>query len=768
MITTSPLPAAPLSGRRRAANFAAVIAAACSLAPTLGLPADPPPAPVRQLAEFGPLGTAAEVKAAYGRAKEEMAATGGILLVPPAAAPLHAEDNVSQISPRDPAPPAETKSWKKSGPAITVVVVDPTGPIIRLPQVEGLRLERTMRMPAGESLPHWTTDYALNISNHLVHGPISYSDVTVDAVKAGPDAKFYVRTIRGLRPGMFLNGHATGWYGGKLSRLCIKTIGYDPDRKLHFFTADTAIDHEAGAAIQNKNNEGLVWMNQVANCDEQTYDVMLNRRQYGLGDTYLFFGRFKYMSNIHSARGDENGNIFGAYSEHETNNFTGTVAAVDWRANTLAFRDGKNVETLATSRPIINLNRKKWIDRGTVMVVPAESYWEAVDTGRYPFEGRTYPSQVIPTQGLRMGGLIRGAADCPWDESIVGRWIGITEPTELIAERGRSDRSKIRWFQIDGLHVNPDGTKDITVQRFWWGARSMGSINLYRLDNHTWDGHVRALSYAIAPGTYAADVSRAVPGKGLPTERLIGVAPYGEAATPLDFEPGDPVEQAIGPEPFKPTGMRLWCWDNVPGVYPAAMFDLANHGADPRHAAMFVHGGPTAADALDRTAAQAAPWKNIIVADSCVENGIHFKGDVTHAALLFQQPTADAPIRWVYGPREAGAPERTATLTVSRDTGDLRFEGGDARFSGAIRAQGITADDKPARNLRGKRVPVAAGATSLAVEFPRAEVDADYAVFLEQSWLTSRGVVSQTETGFEVAFEKPAPAAASLHWMIVR
>lgn len=752
-------------GRWRAAIFAANVGLLAGTVPAT----DPqPPAPVRQLSEFGPLRTAADVKAAYARAKDEMADAGGILLVPPAAARLYAEENVTQISPRDPAPPAQTKTWKKAGPGITVVVVDPAGPIVQVPQVEGLRLERAMRMPAQESLPHWTTDSAVNLSNHLVHGPVSYSDVTVDAVKAGKDAKFYVRTIRGLRPGMFLNAHATEWYGPKLSRLCIKSIGYDADRKLHFFTADTDIDHAAGAALHNKHNEGLVWMSQAANCDEQTYDVMLNRRQYGLGDTYLFFGRFKYMSNIHSARGDENGNIFGAYSEHETNNFTGTVAAVDWHANTLAFGDGRNIETLATSRPIINLNPKKRIDRGKVIVVPAESYSEAVDTGRYPFQGKTYPSQVIAGQGLRMGGLIRGDADCPWDESIVGRWIGITEPSELIAERGRSDRSKIRWFQIDGLRVNPDGTKDITVQRFWWGARSMGSINLYRLDNHSWDGHIRPLSYAIAPGTYATDVSRAVPGKGVPTERIIGVAPYGEATTPLDFEPGDAVEQAIGPEPFKPTGMRMWCWDNVPSVYPASMLDLANHGADPRHSAMHVHGGPAAADAVDRTAVQAAPWKNIIVADSCVENGIHFKGDVTHAALLFQQPTADAPIRWVYGPRAAGAPERTAVLTVSRDTGDLRFEGGDARFSGAIQAQGITADDKPARNLRGKGVPVAAGATTLSVVFPRAEVDADYAVFLECSFLSERAITDRTPEGFTVQFDRPPAADGRLDWMLVR
>jgi hypothetical protein len=258
----------PVQGRRQASM---IVVAGMMVAGTVvfadpqpltrgGDPAASPPASVRHLAEFGPLRTAADVKAAYTKAKGEMAAKGGILLVPPEAARLHSEENATQISPRTPAPPAQTTSWKKSGPAITVVILDPTGPIVQLPQVEGLRLERAMRMPLQESLPHWTTDCAINLSSHLVHGPMSYSDVTVDAVKAGKDARFYVRTIRGLRPGMFLNAHAKNWYGPKLSRLCIKSIGYDPERKLHFFTADTDIDHDAGAALHNKHNEGLVWM----------------------------------------------------------------------------------------------------------------------------------------------------------------------------------------------------------------------------------------------------------------------------------------------------------------------------------------------------------------------------------------------------------------------------------------------------------------------------------------------------------------------------
>ncbi|MCE9560277.1 MAG: hypothetical protein K8R88_15170, partial [Armatimonadetes bacterium] len=337
------------------------------------------------------------------------------------------------------------------------------------------------------------------------------------------------------------------WYGGGVTRACVKSLGYDAEKNMWYFVADTSIDHKAGAIIHNKNNEGLIWMEQNAHSDEQTYDIMLNRNQYGLGDTYMYFARYKYMSNIHSAAGDENGNIFAAYSEHESNNFTSNVETIDWKNNTLVF-DGKttkNADTLGTSRQLINLNPAKWVTAGKVIVVPAESYYDTIDTGKYPFEGKTYPSTI--KSGLRMGGLIRGDKDCPWDQSIIGRWIGISEPTECIMGRG-GPTTKLRWYQIDGLTINPDGTKDITIQRFWWGAKSMGSPTLYRESNYTWDGHIKPLTYVIAPGTYVTDVVRALGTKGEPTQRTLGLAPYPQMNTPLDFASGDPIEQAIGPD----------------------------------------------------------------------------------------------------------------------------------------------------------------------------------------------------------------------------
>ncbi len=735
-------------------------------APGSAAPASPVAASangVRYLSEFGPLGSGEAVKAAYAKAKIEMV-NGGLLIVPPGAANLYSEENTTQISPRTPAPPAETKQWKKAGPGITVIELEPDGMNIKGPSVSGVTIDRTLRMPIGESLPHWTTDYALNISNKLVHGSNSYLDFLVEPTKAGPDARFYVRSIRGIRAGAFINILGRG-----VTRACIKGLGYDMVKNAPYFIADTAIDHPAGTVVQNKSNEGLIFMQQFGNADNQTYDVMLNRYQYALGDTYMYFARYKYMSNIHSSGGDENGNVFACYTESISNNFTSTVESVDWKDSSLKF-SGKtaNADTLGNSRTIINLNPAKAITKGTVIVVPAESYWDAnLDTGKYPYQGKTYPTTVTKGLGLRMGGLIRGDKDCPWDKSVVGRWIGITEKSELIAN---SD-GKIRWYEILEVNANPDGTKDLIIQRFWWGAKPMQSMTLYREDNYTWDGHVKPLTYVIAPGTYATDVARAVPGKGANVTNTIGLAPYKDMNTPADFEKGDPIEQVVGPDPFKPTPMRIWMWDAVPSAFPAPAIDLCNETrghSTQRYAGIWMRGGFAKLEDCVKSPDGKPAWDNGLLLDCAANVGVNFTSDFANAGILFQQPNLEQPIKWYFGKREQGKPFNAATLTVGKETGDLTFKGGDTRFSGSVMTKGLSGDDKPAKNLRGKNIAVKAGATSIDIALPNAEADGEYAVFLELTWLTNRAVTKRTAEGFTVTFDKAAPADGKLDWMIVR
>ncbi|OPZ83251.1 MAG: hypothetical protein BWY76_02362 [bacterium ADurb.Bin429] len=296
----------------------------------------------------------------------------------------------------------------------------------------------------------------------------------------------------------------------------------------------------------------------------------------------------------------------------------------------------------------------------------------------------------------------------------------------------------------------------------------MGSPTLYRQDNGTWDGHVRPLSYAIAPGSYVTDVSKAVPTDDYRGQQLLGMTPYGDMHTRFDFEKGDAIEQAIGPDPFKPTPFRMWMWDNVPGVFPAPVLDIQNNGADPRYAAMLVAGGSYNADDMKNTYRQLSPWENILAFEAVSGVGINMRADVTRAAILFEQPHHDQPLKWLYGKRETGKPVAEATLTVSRDTGDMTFSGGDLYISGTIHAAGFSADVTATKAPFGKNVPVRRGAKSLTVTFETPQPDANYAVFIEQSWLGERAVTQKTEKGFTILFGRGAAKDATLDWMIMR
>ena len=721
-------------------------------------PPSVPPATAR-LADFGPVTKPDDIQAAFKKATETLAETGGILLLSPAESKQLNVENTSQHSFRTPPQPAPTKNWG-AGSGFTIVEVSEKGTTIKVPQMTGLNFKRVLRMDSNDSLGHWTTDHLLKLDNTLIHGSNSYLDWLTEAVAKGKDARFYVPTIRGIRPGQFLNAHTAPHYGGGVERLFVKSVGYDNVKKSHYFIADAEMDHSAQAIVHNKNNVGLIWLNQTCNTDEQTYDVMLRRKQYAAGDTYMFFGWYDYMSDIHSAAGDENGTIYGGYIHSLLNNFRAKVDKADWTANKLTFKNGQNPDTLSNSRPLINLNTNKWLTGGKVWIVPAESYWEtAMNHGLYTWRGTNYPTGVN-AKGLAMGGLIRGDQNCGWTESIIGRFFTVTEPTEAI------EGNLYRWFEITGLKSNADNTKDITIRRLWWGAKDAGSPSLYRMDNYTWDGHERPLAYAIAPGSFVNDVSKAVPSSGYQTESVLGVTPHPDAGKAFDFAADDDVEQAIGPDPFKPIPFKMWMWDKVPGAFPSPVMDIANHGVQ-RHAALQVRGGVANRDDLVKTKEQKPAWENGITIDTAAEVGLNYKADFTKAAILFQQPFHEQPVKWYYGFAPNKLPKE-AVLTVSRETGDFNLAGGNLRVTGSLVATGLSADKEPARNLRGKNLPVKVGETALTVTFVTPEADGDYAVFVEQNWVASRSVIKKEATGFTVQFEKPAPTDAKLDWMIVR
>ncbi|HUT34022.1 MAG TPA: hypothetical protein VNE39_11105 [Planctomycetota bacterium] len=728
---------------------------------------EPTPQMVRALDEFGPIASAAEAAKAFEKATEALqAAGGGVLVIPPNAPANWSYENTSQTLVREPAPPASTKRWH-AGPGVTVLDLRGGSLTMAVPQMTGWKVVRTLNVPPGQSLPHWGYYPAMEIENNVVHGASSYLDWLQEPVKAGPDRRFYVPTTRTLFVGQFLNVHVGQGYGGGVSRVWVKSLGYDREKRMHYFVADTESDHERGAIVHNKNHTQPLVLTTNANASNQTFDLFVKRRHYAGGDTYLVATDFGYMGDVHSAAGDENGVCYATYIRSLTNIFRATVESADPEKGELVYAGAANAETIANSRPLINLNPKKWLTEGRVVIVSPASSHDPEAGGGNVFEGKAYPTTLVDgvqkgAKELRMGGLIRGTKECAWTDEVIGRFFAVDEPTELVKGSLR------RWYEITSLTPNPDGTKDLRIRRYWWGAKSAGSPTLYDPENYTWDGHVRPLKYIIAPGTYPCDLSRGVtpggPSAGTTGRRTLVLAPYSDRGTAFDFAKGDSIEQAIGPDPFKPLAFRAFIWDEVPGAFPSPVFDIANMGAVPRDEGIAFRGGPTTLEDCAKTRMRRPAWGSVVAIESAADVGLDCRADFADAAILFRQPNRPQTLAW-----RTHSGKKT-TLGVSPKTGDLEVKGGGLDTGGGSIAQlgGLSATDRAARNLRGIGVKVAAGAASLTVAFPNAEADAAYAVFVEQSWLTSRAVAERTEKGFTVAFDKPAPEGATLDWLLVR
>ena len=681
--------------------------------------------PVYSLDQFGPCATAADADKTFQKASDDIiAAGGGVVVIPAKAAPGWKPKNNSQHEWRKPAAPAPAKNWG-AGPGVTVV--DARGGTVKIspPQVTGFEFNRVLDMPEGESLPFWDYFPVLSIKNTILHGSTSYRDwLQADVVK-GNDRRFYVKTIRGIFPGMFMS--IGEW--GVVQRLYVKSLGYDKEKKMWYFVADTEADQPKGAIMGNKNHVSSLNLETFSHNENQTFDVRMWRHNYSQGDNYLVDARFKYMSDVHSTAGDENGVIYAAFVEAETAIFRGKVEKWNSETGELKFT-GSSGSTLGSGRPIINLNPSKWVTNGAVSLVQS--------------------------------GLIRFSAEAPVTDEVVGRYFAVDEPGEYVPP---ADGKIRRWFLIDSVKQNADGTKDLRIIRHWWGAKTAGAPKLYKATNYSTDTQVNWLKYVIAPGANAYDVSEGVNNPN----RTVNLVPTPFAGTPVDFAANDPIEQAIGPDPFKPIPFRSWVWDSVPGQFASPIFDIGNHGHVMRDSVMQIRGGT--GDIVKDTAArydQNPPWGQVFSLEAACNTGIKFGGDTANAAISFIQPhNRVQPIKWYYG-SVSNNPWQEATLIVSRENGDFNFNGGNMRLNGSLITAGLSADKEPAKNLRGKNLAVKEGETSFTVVFPVAEIDNDYAVFVEQTWLANRAITVQTETGFTVSFDKPAPVNAKLHWMIVR
>jgi hypothetical protein len=729
-----------------------------------------PVAGVYALEQFGPVKTVAEAQATLRKASAWLVAQGGGVLTIPREAPATWQpEPIAQEAWRTPKPPAPAKQWGY-GPGVTILD-GRTGTLkVTVPQMTGFTFSRLLKMPDGQSANHWDYHPMVQMDNSIIRGTTSYHDWVKSGVKAGKDQRIYVNTLRGLFPGMFANN-----LGGAVNRLYIKSLGYDTEKQMPYVVADVDTDIPDGALLSNKTHANVLRMDTYSHTENQTFDVMVNRYNYSQGDNYMFHAGFNYMGDVHSTAGDENGVMYAAFAHSLTNVFRGTVEAFGPKSAELKYK-GSNAHTLGTGRPMINLNPKKWITGGNVLIVRPGSWWEIAPYVKDPvFQGKGYPTQLVAdasTGGrteLRMGGLIRFAKDAPVTKDVVGRYFAVNEPKEYVPGAG----SLRRWYLIHSFTQNADGTKDIQIVRHWWGAKPAGAPTLYRPEHYSEDGRIVPLQYVIAPGANVYDVARGVADDGEwggkyvsgALDRIVKVAPGPHSGTAADYTPGDAIEQAIGPDPFKPIPFRAWLFEQVPGAFPAPVFDIANHGATMRHSVLTVAGGPGALAECAQRADGSPAWDNIITINAACNEGIVFAGDTADAAIAFYQPNSrPQPITWYYDGQK-----KTASLTVSPKDGAFRFDGtGISLPGGLVNVGGLSGTTVKAQNLRGVNVPVPAGAAEFSVKFPKAESDDNYAVFLEFTWMTNRAITNRTRTGFTVQFAAPPPAEATLCWMIVR
>ena len=470
------------------------------------------PASSHTLGDFGPTQTPDEAAATSVRAiKKVTAAGGGVLFLRPDAPKGWQIKNTSQEVWREPSPPAPAKRWGY-GPGATVLDTRGGTVTVHPPHMTGLRLERRFAAPEGQGSPHWDSHPMLSLSNSIVRGSTSYRDWLQADVPAGEDRRFYVRTSRDLFPGMFLN---TGDHG-KVSRLYVKRLGYDRQRNEPYFVADVDQNVAKGAILHNKTHTNLLRMDTYANSENQTFDVMNWRHDYSQGDSYMFEASFNYMSDVHSTAGDENGVLYAAFVRSEITPFRGRVASWSPAARELRYRAGRYAHTLATGRPLINMNPDKWITKGRLWI--------------------RAPGGAL----LGWAGTIR-SQDAPWTAEVIGRYLAIDEPDEYVPG---SDAVR-RWWRITHF-AEKDGVKRLSVERHWWGSKSPHGISrLYSYRNFTiHEDQPRLLRYIIAPGANVYDISEgAWPGRigGGEKSGMVRLAPGPHDGTSVDFGAGDPV-----------------------------------------------------------------------------------------------------------------------------------------------------------------------------------------------------------------------------------
>lgn len=511
---------------------------------------------------------------------------------------------------------------------------------------------------------------------------------------------------------------------------------------------------ETAVRPQASSPAAVVRASTTSHTENQTFDICIWRHAYSQGDASIVDARLRYMGDMRSTAGAGGGAIYNASVESLTDVFRGTVDRYDSNAGLLVFTAAANADTLGSGRPIVNLNPAKHVTSDTTFIME-------------------------PGGGLLgWGGSVR-STDPAWHAGLVGRFFAIDEPSEYVPGTAQVRR----WWLIAGFEEE-GGVKRLSITRHWWGAKhGCGISQLYDPRNFTSDpDRPRYLRSIIAPGAYAYDVADGVASAIVNpngSARTLRLAPGASQSGSIDFSPGDPIEQAIGPDPFRPQPFRSWLFEKVPGAFPAPVFDVVNGGEIQRDSVLWVRGEGLVVPHRQPGGKQPSlKWAELVTVEASCGTGIAFKGDTTDAAIRFEQPTiseggdyGDRANRIVWKWSDLAERRRIGRTTLgvdARGTLCMQAPAFDVAGSPAVRVGGLsTGRQSTAATLRGMAVPVVPQATSVHVRFERPGPADAYVVIARTTWITNHAVRDQDVTGFAVDFDRPAPPNATIDWFVV-
>lgn len=706
------------------------------------------------LSEYGPVKTIPEAKDTLRKALDALVKQGGGVLVIPDEAPYKFF-------------PQNSSQEKFNSPAVTIydyrrgfeqVYVPALGTHSSDPLRGGAC--RISERHLTQTLPWSGTYFTQKYLGHYYGGSSSILLRTTQNAVKGKNTKIHVPSLRGFFIGQVVDINCPN------QREWIKIKDLGNDDKGAYIVADLKNSFPENSKMYNKNVIGGLSINDVSNCDNQSCSLDIDRAVYGTGDSFNITAHLKYQGNIMSAEGDEGAVIYTAEIIQDMHIFRGKVESWNPKIRELVYQPkAVNPNKIGTSRPIINMNKAKWVTKGKVMVVPP---------------GHTYLRKDKPNP--IHSSLIIGDADCGWDQNLIGRWFAVNEPSEYydnkesLGSQGQARAPLRLWWHITGVEKRKDGRYHLFVESTKWGTNLKAGPRLYSRSNYsTSDSRKKALKYIIAPGAWVSDTRKGISGykfgnAGIATKgepRTLVLAPTRSFGSKVDFAKDDPIIQPVGSNVYAPTGFRVRHFNMTPPMPQMgnSSYEATNWGRTNVATALAVH-GPMGKleDILKRQKNGATPFGAAVIVNTATTNTFVVRGPVRNAAFDFWQHDSNIKkIQW-------RQPRGYAYFYVKPENSNFTFQGGELELSskGTVKQRGISATDKPAMNLRGMNIPVKNGVKNIAIKFKKPEVDANYSVTVQPTWLTMDCVTEKTKNGFNVEFSQAAPQGAKVDWQLIR